>query len=155
MNTLFAQVTGTAAKAAPAQARPAVANPPLANSPVAVPPLARIFVRDLVVMAVIGIYDHEKRQAQRLRVNLDMMVLDRQGQRRDDIADVVSYEDGVNIVRDLAAQGHLNLVETFAETVAQRLLKDTRVHSVTVRVEKLDVFPDAASAGIEITRQRG
>ncbi|WP_044560034.1 dihydroneopterin aldolase, partial [Azospirillum sp. B4] len=115
----------------------------------------RIFVRDLVVMATIGIYEHEKREAQRLRVNLDMMVLDRQGQRRDDIADVVSYEDGVKIVRDLAAQGHLNLVETFAETVAHRLLADPRVHSVTVRVEKLDVFPDAASAGIEITRQRG
>ncbi|ASG21321.1 dihydroneopterin aldolase [Nitrospirillum viridazoti] len=151
MNKLFAQVTGTAAKAAPAQVRsPAVANPPVASSS-----LARIFVRDLVVMAVIGIYEHEKQKAQRLRVNLDMMVLDRLGLRRDDIADVVSYEDGVTIVRELAAQGHLHLVETFAETVAQRLLADGRVHSVTVRVEKLDVFPDAASAGIEITRQRG
>ncbi|MEE3626635.1 hypothetical protein UCD39_22110 [Nitrospirillum sp. BR 11752] len=38
MNKLFAQVTGTAAKAAPAQARPAVANPPLANPQVAAPP---------------------------------------------------------------------------------------------------------------------
>ncbi|MDE1149485.1 MAG: dihydroneopterin aldolase [Azospirillaceae bacterium] len=141
MNKLFARVTAP-------QGQMAVANP---QSP---PPLARIFVRDLVVMAAIGIYDHEK-QAQRLRVNLDMMVQDRMGSRRDDIADVVSYEDGVKIVRALAAEGHLNLVETFAETVAHRLLADTRVHSVTVRVEKLDIFPDAASAGVEITRQRG
>ncbi|TWB21438.1 dihydroneopterin aldolase [Nitrospirillum amazonense] len=147
MNKLFAQVTGGPAKAVPVQsASPAVTHPPA---------LARIFVRDLVVMATVGIYEHEKQKAQRLRVNLDMMVLDRLGSRRDDIADVVSYEDGVTIVRELAAQGHLNLVETFAETVAQRLLADGRVHSVTVRVEKLDVFPDAASAGIEITRQRG
>jgi dihydroneopterin aldolase len=140
MNKLFTQVTGTAAKAA----HPSATGPAL----------ARIFVRDLVVMAAIGIYAQEK-QAQRIRVNLDLMVEDRRDRRHDDIRDVVSYEDSVKAVRALATEGHVNLVETFAETLAERLLADARVHSVTVRVEKLDVFPDAASAGIEITRQRG
>lgn len=151
MNKLFAKVTAPRALTAVLQA-PATA--PAGTVDADGRPLAKIFVRDLVVMAVIGIYPHEQRAEQRLRVNLDLAVLDRTGPRRDQIGDVVSYEDGVRIVRDLAASGHLNLVETFAEMVAAQLLADHRVITATVRVEKLDVFPDAAAAGIEITRQR-
>lgn len=151
MNKLFAKVTAPRALTAVLQA-PATAPAGTVDADGRL--LAKIFVRDLVVMAVIGIYPHEQRAEQRLRVNLDLAVLDRTGPRRDQIGDVVSYEDGVRIVRDLAASGHLNLVETFAEMVAAQLLADHRVITATVRVEKLDVFPDAAAAGIEITRQR-
>ncbi|HYE50858.1 MAG TPA: dihydroneopterin aldolase [Azospirillaceae bacterium] len=140
MNTLFAQVVAAPRPASPDRARP---------------PTARVFVRDLVLPAVVGIYAHEKTAPQRLRVGLDLEVLDRVGARRDDIADVVSYEDAINTVRALVAEGHVNLVETLAERIAARLLEDARVLSATVRLEKLDAFPDAGSVGIEITRVRG
>jgi dihydroneopterin aldolase len=57
-------------------------------------------------------------------------------------------------VRGLIGAGHVNLVETLAERIAEACLHDLRVHAVRVRVEKLDVFPDAVSAGVEIERRR-
>jgi dihydroneopterin aldolase len=55
-------------------------------------------------------------------------------------------------VREIVSRGHINLVETLAEEVAAMCLQDRRVRSVRVRVEKLDVFPDVTSVGVEIER---
>jgi dihydroneopterin aldolase len=48
----------------------------------------------------------------------------------------------------------INLVETLADRIAAQCLADRRVLSATVRVEKLDVMPDAGAVGVEIERHR-
>jgi len=116
--------------------------------------LRRVLVRDLVLQASIGVYQHEHAGRQRVRINLDLGV--REGDIatvNDRLARVVDYEWVVNSVRDVVAKGHLNLVETLAERIASVCFEDTRVREAKVRVEKLDVFPDAASVGVEIVRQ--
>jgi dihydroneopterin aldolase len=67
---------------------------------------------------------------------------------------VVDYEGVADAVRAIVAAGHVMLVETLAERIAESCLADPRVHLARVRVEKLDVFADAASAGVEIERRR-
>jgi dihydroneopterin aldolase len=114
----------------------------------------RILVRDLLLMCSIGIHAHEKLAPQRVRINLDMAVLESVTPADDDIANVVSYEDVIDGIKALVASGHVNLVETLAEQVAALCLKDHRVEQVVVRVEKLDVYTEAASVGIEIERRR-
>ena len=57
-------------------------------------------------------------------------------------------------VRGIVAAGHVRLVETLAERIAEACLSDPRVHLARVRVEKLDIFADAASAGVVIERRR-
>jgi dihydroneopterin aldolase len=71
------------------------------------------------------------------------------------LANVVSYETIVEAIRDLAGDGHVNLVETLAERIADICFMDARVVGARVRLEKLEVFCDAASAGVEIVRRRG
>ena len=73
---------------------------------------------------------------------------------RDDLSRVVSYEVVARAVRDIVASGHVMLVETLAERIAEACLVDTRVLLAWVRVEKLDVFADVTSAGIEIERRQ-
>ena len=73
---------------------------------------------------------------------------------RDDLRRVVDYEGVADAVRAIVAAGHVMLVETLAERIAESCLADPRVHLARVRVEKLDVFADAASAGVEIERRR-
>ena len=73
---------------------------------------------------------------------------------RDDLRRVVDYETVADAVRAIVAAGHVKLVETLAERIAETCLADPRVHLARVRVEKLDVFADAASAGVEIERRR-
>ncbi len=114
----------------------------------------RILVTDLLLMCSIGIHDHERLAPQRIRVNVDMAVLESPGPLDDDIANVVSYEDVITGIKCLIAGGHINLVETLAEGIAALCLDDRRVQSVRIRIEKLDVYAEAASVGIEIERRR-
>ncbi|MBC7907723.1 MAG: dihydroneopterin aldolase [Rhodospirillaceae bacterium] len=116
--------------------------------------LYRILVRDLVLKCLIGIHAHELLAPQRVRVNVDMAVYEQAGPLSDDIANVVSYEDVIEGIKRMLADGHINLVETLAEKIAELCLVDARVKSVRVRVEKLDVYAEAASVGIEIERRQ-
>jgi 7,8-dihydroneopterin aldolase/epimerase/oxygenase len=119
-----------------------------------------VFLRDLVLPASIGIYPHEHITPQRIRVNIDLAVdddgaqkLSRRSVGRDELSRVVDYEKVANQVRTIVASGHVRLVETLAERIAEACLTDTRIYSIRVRIEKLDVFPDAASVGVEIERR--
>jgi 7,8-dihydroneopterin aldolase/epimerase/oxygenase len=123
--------------------------------------LRHVFLRDLVVPAQIGVHPHEHRGAQRIRVNIDLGVEDdalraasRAAVGRDELRRVVDYETVAGTVRSIIAAGHVMLVETLAERIAEACLEDLRVQLARVRVEKLDVFADAASAGVEIERRR-
>jgi dihydroneopterin aldolase len=116
--------------------------------------MRKVFIRDLEVMGSIGIYEQEKRAPQRIVISVDMQVEEREGNLRDDIAEVVSYEDAVKAIEAIVAEGHINLVETLAERIATNCLADPRVASVRVRVEKPDIIANAASVGVEIEWQR-
>jgi len=111
-----------------------------------------VFIQDLILPALIGVHLHEQDGRQRVRINLDMEVTEDGPVDTDRLAEVVNYEEVVESVRALVAGGHINLVETLAEKIAGLCLSDKRVRSVRVRVEKLDVFADAASVGVEIKR---
>ena len=116
-------------------------------------PHYRIFVRDLVLTGLIGVHSHEQDQPQRIQFNVDLLSEDGCITADDNIANVVSYEDIVSGIKNLLARGHVGLVETLAEEIANMCLSDERVRMVRVRVEKLDVFDEAASVGIEIERR--
>ena len=116
-------------------------------------PTRRMFVRDLVLDCLIGVHRYERDGRQRVRINLTLDVLETGPAERDRLADVVNYDTLVVRIRALAAAGHVNLVETFAERVAAICLDDPRVRRAAVRVEKLDVFDDTESVGVEIERE--
>ncbi|MBB2200147.1 dihydroneopterin aldolase [Gluconacetobacter tumulisoli] len=120
------------------------------------PPLRRVFLKDMVLDANIGIYPHEQGVTQRIRVNISFGVADEPGLAvgRDDLSRTVSYERIVLMVRRIIAEGHVRLVETLAERIAIGVLADDRVAVVRVRVEKLDIFDDLDAVGVEIERRR-
>jgi 7,8-dihydroneopterin aldolase/epimerase/oxygenase len=124
--------------------------------------LRHVFVRDMVLRASIGVHPPEHETTQRVRINIDLGVeddgarpLSRTRVGRDELSRVVDYEKIADAVRCIVASGHVRLVETLAERLAEACLNDPLVQLVRVRVEKLDVFPDSASAGVEIERRRG
>ena len=123
------------------------------------PGLRHVFVRDMILTASIGIYPHEHSDRQRVRINVDLAVDDETALAGltvgpDELSRVVNYEKVVGAVRAIVAAGHTRLVETMAERIAEACLRDTRVRTARIRVEKLDIFADAGSAGVEIERQR-
>jgi dihydroneopterin aldolase len=118
------------------------------------PGLRHVFVRDLVLTAFIGIYAHEKRGSQRVRFNIDCAVFEEGPVVEDRLEAVVCYEQIIGLVKAIVARGHVGLLEVMADEVAAAILEDRRIHAVRLRIEKLDVFAEAASVGIEIERVR-
>ncbi len=127
--------------------------------PAAVPaptPLARreglrVFVRGLRVEAGIGVYDHEHGRLQTLiiDVTLDLGPAEVHG-----LADTINYETVATACQRIVAEGHVGLVETFAERLALDCLLDPRVLGVTVRIEKPGALEAATAAGCELTYRR-
>lgn len=116
------------------------------------PALRHVFIRDLELLAQIGIHGHERTKHQPIRINLDLAVED--SQPLDDRLDrVVDYEAITLRIRALVVKGHINLAETLAESIAAACLEDERVRCARVRVEKLHAVPGAESAGVEIERR--
>lgn len=111
-----------------------------------------VFIRDLILTCLIGVHKHERKKPQRIRINLDLAVTEQSVISTDRLADVVCYEDVADRIRTIVNNGHVNLVETLAEKIASKCLEDRRIKATRVRIEKLDVFKDAASAGVEIER---
>ena len=111
-----------------------------------------VFIRDLILTCLIGVHKHERKKPQRIRINLDLAVTEQSVISTDRLADVVCYEDVADKIRSIVNNGHVNLVETLAEKIASKCLEDRRIKATRVRIEKLDVFKDAASAGVEIER---
>jgi dihydroneopterin aldolase len=129
-----------------------MASPAIASAALG---LRHVFLRDMVLEASIGVYQREHEARQRIRVNVDLAVDDPAGGvGPDDLARVVDYGAVAESVRRIVASGHIRLVETLAERIAEACLTDARVATARIRVEKLDILPDAESAGVEVERRR-
>jgi dihydroneopterin aldolase len=114
--------------------------------------MTRIFVTGLKVEAHIGVHRHELGRTQPLSVDVE---LDVPGAGTTRLSETLNYETILEAARSVAAEGHVKLVEGFAERLARACLADPRVTRARVRVEKpLALAPDAAGAGAEIVLVR-
>ncbi|MDD3884513.1 MAG: dihydroneopterin aldolase [Gallionella sp.] len=111
-----------------------------------------IFLRDLRVDTLIGVYDWEKRVPQTLQIDLDIAVPDNQAAQTDDIKDALNYADVVRDIQRALASRHFNLIETLAETIAQMLLNDFKTPWVRVSIAKLNAIRGSKMVGISIER---
>ena len=113
---------------------------------------ATVFVRAIRVDAEIGIHDHEYGRTQPLIVDVEMTI-DATGFEH--ISDTINYETIVAKARAVAAEGHLKLVERYAQELAYACLEDPRAKRVRVRVEKPEALaPAAEAAGVELVVER-
>jgi dihydroneopterin aldolase len=114
--------------------------------------MTRVFVTGLRLQAEIGVYRHEIGKLQPLSVDVE---LDVPSARAGRLAETFNYEAILKAARAIAEEGHIELVETFAERLARACMADPRVTRARVRVEKpLALAPDAVAAGAEIILER-
>jgi len=111
----------------------------------------RLFLRNFVVDANIGIHAFEKEGAQRLALNVDLYVpLALSTPRHDKIHEVLDYDFIRLTIRHRIDQGHINLQETLVDDIARSLLAHPAVRAVRVASEKPDVYTDVDAVGIEV-----
>ena len=114
----------------------------------------RVIVEGFELAGSVGVYEHERRARQPLVVSLNIWVADDYDGQSDRLSDVYDYDIAINAIRDSVENGHINLLETLAERIAEACLADPRVLALDVRVEKPAVLPACRSVGIEIHRGR-
>ena len=115
--------------------------------------IRHVFIRNLELPAQIGVWHHEEGKRQPIRINVDLAVEDLID-LGDALEKVVDYGLIESKIRGLIDEGHVRLVETLAERIAQACFQDPRVKTARVRVEKLEALANAESAGVEIERTR-
>jgi len=115
-------------------------------------PRDRISLRDYLVDAEIGAFQTERGLTQRLMFNIVVEVQPQTGPVDDDVDRIMSYDRITEAISDELAAGRLNLLETLAEHVAERILAAPQAMRTFVRVEKLDRGP--FKLGVDIVRTR-
>ena len=115
-------------------------------------PRDRISLRDHVVEVDIGAFQQERGQRQRVRFDVVVEVRPHPAPLQDDVDRILSYDRITEAIAAELASERLNLLETLAERVAERILAEPQAMRAFVRIEKLDRGPGAL--GVEIVRSR-
>jgi len=129
--------------------------PPAEPAPRSAPSIAalKVFVRALRIEAEIGVNADEYGRRQPLIIDVELDLAP--PERCEHIADTVNYEAVVQQARALADAGHVKLIETFAQRLAEAMLTEPLVERVRVRIEKPQALAaHAQAAGVEITLAR-
>jgi dihydroneopterin aldolase len=113
-------------------------------------PRDRISLREHVVEVEIGAFQTERGVKQRVRFDIVLEVGRHDAARTDDVDQILSYDTLVNAIRAELAAERVNLLETLAERIADRILREPLARRAFVRIEKLDRGPGAL--GVEIVR---
>jgi dihydroneopterin aldolase len=115
-------------------------------------PRDRISLRDHVVEVDIGAFQQERGQRQRVRFDVVVEVRPHPAPLQDDVDRILSYDRITEAIAAELASERLNLLETLAARVAERILAEPQAMRAFVRIEKLDRGPGAL--GVEIVRSR-
>jgi 7,8-dihydroneopterin aldolase/epimerase/oxygenase len=131
-----------------------VPKPLASDAPVKPERLRRVFVRDLEIMASVGVYEVEMRYEQRVIISVDLLVRDDYDGHSEKLTDVLDYSVVVGAIEALVQSRHFKLIETMAERIAEICLSDRRVVSTRVSLMKPDIIRSCKAVGIEIERHQ-
>ena len=111
-----------------------------------------IYLHDLKIECIIGIWEWERRVKQTIILDLDMAADIRRAAATDRIDDTLNYKAVAKRLIDFVGGSQFQLVETLAEKVAEILLTEFKLKWVRVRVNKKGAVRDAGDVGIVIER---
>ncbi len=114
----------------------------------------KIFIRDLALRCIIGIFPEERREKQDVIINVEMHVDLRKAGRSDDLNDTVNYKSIKKAILALVETSRFQLIESLAENIADIALADEKVQQVTVTIDKPGALRFARASAVEITRTR-
>lgn len=112
----------------------------------------KIFIRDLALRCIIGIYPEERREKQDVLINVEMHADLRAAGRSDDIEDTVNYKAIKKAILTLVEGSSFQLIESLAERIAEIVLDDERVERAVVTIDKPGALRFARASAVEISR---
>ncbi len=111
-----------------------------------------IFLRELKVETLIGVYEWEKRVPQALQLDLEIGLPSSRAGQSDDLADALDYAEIAAHLQQVLTTRHFGLIEALAEHIARILLDDFKAPWVKVSVAKLNAIRNCRQVGVSIER---
>jgi dihydroneopterin aldolase len=113
-----------------------------------------IFLRDLRVETIVGVWDWERKIRQTVSIDLEMATDIRRAAASDSLDDTLNYKFVAKRVQQFVAESSFQLVETLAEKIAEVVLNDFDVPWVEVCVNKPGAIRGARDVGVRIRREK-
>lgn len=113
-----------------------------------------VYIRDLRVDAVIGIYDWERSIKQQIRVDVEMGWDNTKPAASDDIVDTLNYKEAAQRIKKMVVETEYQLVETLAERIAEMLINEMNIPWVKLTLGKPYAVKDSSEVGVCIERHR-
>ncbi|MDA0994387.1 MAG: dihydroneopterin aldolase [Proteobacteria bacterium] len=113
-----------------------------------------IFLTDLKVETIVGIWDWERKIRQTVSIDIELGADVRRAAVSDDIEDTLNYKKVAKRVQQFVADSEFQLVETMAEKIAQTILEEFPVPWVQIRVSKPGAIRGAKDVGVIIRREK-
>jgi 7,8-dihydroneopterin aldolase/epimerase/oxygenase len=115
-------------------------------------PMDIIFLADLRIDTVIGIFDWERRIKQTVIFDVEMAADIKKAAASDSIDDTLDYKAVAKRIIQFVEESEFQLVETLAEKVAQLILNEFKVPWVRLKLNKSGAIRGASGVGIQIER---
>lgn len=113
-----------------------------------------IFIRDLRLETVIGVYPHERQARRSLMLDLELGVDLRPAAASDRLDDTLNYQAVAQRIVEVANASDCQLLETLGERIADLVLREFAAPWLRLTLRKPGAVPEAREVGIRIERRR-
>lgn len=114
----------------------------------------KVFVEQLEIDAIIGIYDRERNHKQKVIFDIELYCDIKPAAESDNIDDALNYKTLSDELIELVGNSQCLLIESLAELVAAHILANHRVEWLKLRLNKPDALDGSTNVGVEIERRR-
>ena len=111
-----------------------------------------VFIRELEIETVIGIYDWERKIKQVISIDLDMVTDIKKSALSDEIEDTLNYKAVAKRLITFVEESRFQLVETLAEKICEIVMKEFDVPWVRLTLHKPGAVNGSRSVGVMIQR---
>ena len=113
--------------------------------------VTKLFLEDLEVLVDIGIHDFEINKPQRLQISVSVSLDPTQIDDADEIGATFDYDFIRSEIKELVGSRRFNLQETLCRLILEKIIVEKSVVGATVTTKKIDVYPDCAGVGVQMT----
>ena len=114
----------------------------------------KVFIEDLEVETIIGIFGWERKVKQIVKISLEMDFNISDAAKTDNIDQALDYKSIGKDISSFVGKSSFQLVETMADKIAKRVLKNKSIEKVEVKVEKPGALRGSQAGGIKIVRKK-
>ena len=114
----------------------------------------KIFVNDLEIEAIIGIFDWEREVKQLIKISYEVEADINKAFKSDNIEDTFDYKSTSKKIIEFVEKSSFHLIETLAENVSKIILQDEKVLNLSLSVSKPGALRGSKEVGLTIFRSR-